>query len=67
MSKQETVQLYYRLMKKNEELILLAKETMERQSGLNKEIIELRKALKILLGNQKVIWEKLKEMEQSNL
>lgn len=63
MSKQETVRLYYRLMKKNEELILLAKETMERQSGMNKEIIELRKALKILLGNQKVIWEKLKEME----
>ena len=63
MSKQETVRLYYRLMKKNEELIILAKETMERQSGMNKEITELHKALKILLGNQKVIWEKLKEME----
>lgn len=63
MSKQETVQLYYRLMKKNEELIILAKETMERQSGLNQELTEVRKALKILLSNQKVIWEKLKEME----
>ncbi len=63
MSKQETVRLYYRLMKKNEELIILAKETMERQSGLNQELTEVRKALKILLGNQKVIWEKLKEME----
>ena len=63
MSKQETVQLYYRLMKKNEELITLAKETLEKQSGLNQEIIEVRKALKILLSNQKVIWEKLKEME----
>jgi len=63
MSKQETVQLYYRLMKKNEELILLVKETMEQQSGLNQEIMEVRKALKILLNNQKVIWTKLKEME----
>lgn len=63
MSKQETVQLYYRLMKKNEELILLMKENMEGQSGLNREITEVRKALKILLNNQKVIWTKLKEME----
>jgi len=63
MSKQETVQLYYRLMKKNEELILLVKETMEGQSGLDREITEVRKALKILLNNQKVIWNKLRERE----
>ncbi len=63
MGKTETVQLYYRLMEKNGELIELAKETLERQSNLSQEVRELQKALKILLNNQKVMWEKLREME----
>jgi len=63
MSKAETVQLYYLLMEKNGELIELAKETMERQSNLSQEVRELQKALKILLNNQKVMWEKLRELE----
>ena len=63
MGKTETVQLYYRLMEKNGELIDLVKEAMERQSGLYQEVRELQKALKILLNNQKVMWEKLREME----
>ena len=63
MSKQETVQLYSQLMERNEELIKLAKETIMEQSRLNQEIIGLQKALKILLNNQKVMWEKLREME----
>lgn len=63
MSKQETVQLYYRLMEKNEELIKLTKETLKEQSRLNQEIMGLQKALEILLNNQKVMWEKLRKME----
>ena len=63
MSKTETVQLYYQLMEKNGELIELAKETLERQSNLSQEVRELQKALKILINNQKVMWEKLREME----
>lgn len=63
MGKTETVQLYYQLMEKNGELIELVKETLEQQSNLNKEVRELQKALKILLNNQKVMWEKLREME----
>ena len=63
MGKTETVQLYYRLMEKNGELIDLVKETLERQSNLSQEVRELQKALKILLNNQKVMWEKLREME----
>ena len=63
MSKQETVQLYYRLMEKNEELIKLTNETMKEQSRLTQEIIGLQKALEILLNNQKVMWGKLRKME----
>ena len=63
MSKTETVQLYYQLMEKNGELIELVKETLEQQSNLSQEVRELQKALKILLNNQKVMWEKLREME----
>ena len=63
MGKTETVQLYYQLMEKNGELIELMKETMEQQSNLSQEVRELQKALKILLNNQKVMWEKLREME----
>lgn len=63
MGKTETVQLYYQLMEKNGELIELMKETMEQQSNLSQEVRELQKALKILINNQKVMWEKLREME----
>ena len=63
MGKTETVQLYYQLMEKNGELIELVKETLEQQSSLSQEVRELQKALKILLNNQKVMWEKLREME----
>lgn len=63
MGKTETVQLYYQLMEKNGELIELVKETLEQQSNLSQEVRELQKALKILLNNQKVMWEKLREME----
>lgn len=63
MGKQETVQLFYQLMKDNEQLIRSAKEAKQWQSGMDGTMEEFRQALKMLFKNQKAIWDKLGEME----
>jgi len=61
MNKTETVRLFSKIMLQNEELKELLVRVLEGQQVLQEKQQMLREGQSKLLGNQKIIWERLKQ------
>ena len=60
MGKTEIVQLFSKIILQNEELKELMEKSLEGQRIIQEKQQTLREGQSKLLGNQKIIWEKLK-------